>query len=402
MSKKETIEILFQKYIGNQSTAEEVRQLLAYFKSEENKDILKSQIEKYLGTEVSLKSYENLMDGVFKKLTEQIDFQTDIDCETENSPFFRRKIWYKVSVAAAVIFLFSATSYYFLKKKDNKMLSSHNIVLNHSDNDIQPGIENAVLTLDNGSIINLDKVNDGDLIQLENMVISKKNGNIIFRRLNNIKTDKPVYSTVSTLRGNEYHLILEDGTQVWLNAESSIRFPVIFSDKDRRVEVKGEAYFEVAKVASKPFRVNVLANESEIEVLGTHFNVSAYPEDNKVKTTLLEGSVKIKKSMESRILRPGDQAVYDKKNIHVSKNVNIEEVTAWKDGLFVFNNTDIKTILQQMSRWYDVEISLNGRDSFTDGFTGKISKSLPLSKFLQVLELNGVHSKIEGRTVSVW
>jgi ferric-dicitrate binding protein FerR (iron transport regulator) len=198
-------------------------------------------------------------------------------------------------------------------------------------------------------------------------------------------------------------VILADGSKVWLNAASSIHFPSYFTGNERKVEITGEAYFEVAKDAAKPFRVefnNQSGEKGEIEVLGTHFNVNAYPEEEDIKTTLLEGSVKIKRGRNVLMLAPGQQAEVASDNITLKNDVILSQVVAWKDGFFVFNNSDIKIIMRQVARWYDVEVEFEGKIP-SEGFTGKVSRNVPLSKFIKVLELNDVNVKTEGRKIII-
>jgi ferric-dicitrate binding protein FerR (iron transport regulator) len=214
---------------------------------------------------------------------------------------------------------------------------------------------------------------------------------------------KPVYNTITTANGNQYQLILTDGSKVWLNAASSIRFPTSFTGNERKVEITGEVYFEVAKDPIKPFKVDFKNKEgeiNEIEVLGTHFNVNAYADEPDMKTTLLEGSVKIKAANKIQMLTPGQQASITSGGIEVKRNVDIEHVMAWKNGYFLFDNTDIYTLMRQVSRWYNVDVKYEGRIT-EDGFSGKILRDVPLSKFIKVLELNDVKVRTEGREIIV-
>jgi ferric-dicitrate binding protein FerR (iron transport regulator) len=197
---------------------------------------------------------------------------------------------------------------------------------------------------------------------------------------------------------------LADGTKVWLNAASSVRFPVAFTGKERKVEITGEAYFEVAKDKTKPFRVK--ANSSEIEVLGTHFNVNAYDDEASIKTTLLEGKVKISVPVSGRkssykSLFPGEQAEISKDGkIKVKGHADTEEAVAWMNGHFQFKSADIKTVLRQIARWYDVEIEYRGNIDLH--FTGQLTRNENVSKVLNELMLTGeVHFKIDGRKIIV-
>jgi ferric-dicitrate binding protein FerR (iron transport regulator) len=301
--------------------------------------------------------------------------------------------------------------------------------------DRPPGRQNAMLTLSNGTTITLDSAANGNLAQQGNTRVIKLNGQIAYMD-NGGSADKggaaggaaggtsnndaPLLNTISTARGNQYMLVLSDGSKVWLNAASSMRFPTSFSGKERRVEITGEAYFEIADNPSKPFMV--VAGGGEIQVLGTHFNVNAYSDESSVKTTLLEGAIAVRKEQSRLVLSPGQQARFApgaasgqgggngrsaagdqaaKGKITVLKGIDTGLETAWKDGFFWFDNTDIHTLMRQVSRWYDVEVIFNG-DITNDGFTGKVSRNVPLSQFLKVLELNEIHFKVEGKKITVF
>ena len=266
--------------------------------------------------------------------------------------------------------------------------------------DLPPGRNGAVLTLADGHTISLDSAANGRLAQQGNIKVIKLNGQIAYTNNGSAKGDEAVlFNTISTARGNQYQLTLSDGSKVWLNAASSLRFPTTFKGKERRVEVTGEAYFEIAKNPSMPFKVQ--AGGGEIDVLGTHFNVNAYTDEPSVKTTVLEGAVAVKKESALQLLAPGQQAEFSPKGrITLSENVDVTRETAWKDGFFWFNNTDIHTLMRQVSRWYDVEVEFSGNIT-DDGFTGKVSRNVPLSKLLNVLEQYEIHFKIEGKKIIV-
>ncbi|BAV07172.1 FecR family protein [Filimonas lacunae] len=266
--------------------------------------------------------------------------------------------------------------------------------------DVAPGTDGAVLTLADGSTIILDSIKDGSLSRQGNINIVKKDGKISYVSADG-KTLLPAgFNTVGTARGKQFQLVLEDGTRVWLNAASSIRYPVAFADSVREVEITGEAYFDVAKNKQKPFRVK--ANGTSVEVLGTQFNINAYSDEAAINTTLLEGAVRVKKGSSQQLLAPGQQAkVSDKGEIVVQSGVNTSEITAWKNNFFSFNNTDIHTLMRQLSRWYDVEVVLGNYNS-TVMFNGDISRAVNLSTVLKMLELTGeVHFTIEGKTIIV-
>ncbi|MFA4869981.1 MAG: FecR domain-containing protein [Pedobacter sp.] len=264
--------------------------------------------------------------------------------------------------------------------------------------------EHVVLTLSNGKKIILDQAVDGQLTKDDNAVISKvNNGQVIYNlsNLNNENKDgKLVYNTISTPVGKNYQLILADGTKVWLNAMSSLKFPVSFTDKERNVELIGEGYFEVASDKTKPFMV--AAKSMKIQVLGTHFNVSAYPEDNLVEASLVEGAIKADNGTSSLILKPGQQAILRNASGQMKvQGFNSEEVTDWKSGYFIFRNEPIDEIMKKISRWYNIDVKYQGVLT-EEAFGGKYLKSNSLSELLSSLELTGtVKFKIDGRRVTV-
>jgi len=208
------------------------------------------------------------------------------------------------------------------------------------------------------------------------------------------------FNTISTPVGGQYTVVLPDGSKVWLNAASSLKFPTAFTGTERRVELTGEGYFEVAKNKHMPFKVNF--NREEVEVLGTHFNISAYPDEAVTRTTLLEGSVRISKNNIKKILVPGQQAISSMQTggFNIAE-VNTDEAIAWKNGLFLFHNENIRSIMKKIARWYNVDVNYQG--SFTNQeYGGRISQSKNLSEILKNLELTGtIHFKIEGRRVTV-
>jgi len=277
-------------------------------------------------------------------------------------------------------------------------------------NDIKPGGNQAILTLADGTKIVLDKAAEGALARQGNTTVIKlDDGRLAYnmQTVSKIPTTKVLYNTLSTPRGGQYRVTLPDGTLVWLNASSSLRFPTAFTGNDRKVEIKGEAYFEVAKNEAMPFIVT--AENSEIKVLGTHFNVSAYADDKVLKTTLLEGSVEFSVVKQAGSeneattikLQPGQQAQLDETNSLKVVEADTEEATAWKNGYFIFNNEDVGSIMKKITRWYDVKVVYDKNDENMH-FTGNISRAENVSEVLRILELTeAVHFKIEGKTITV-
>jgi transmembrane sensor len=268
---------------------------------------------------------------------------------------------------------------------------------------IIPGSNKAFLTMADGKTITLTNARNGQLATQAGIQINKtKDGMLVYRvaAVNATNTDPDAINIVTTPRGGQYQVVLADGTKVWLNAVSSLRYPVAFNGSTRSVELTGEGYFEVAKNKSKPFIVK--ANGNNIEVLGTHFDISAYSDDKAVTTTLLEGSVRLSKGGVTTMLTPGQQGISVNGSAGINvQDADVEQAIAWKNGLFLFKNTDIRTIMKQASRWYNVDVDY--LDNLKDKeFGGKISKYKDISELMHNLELTGtIHFKIEGRRITV-
>ncbi|MBC9914486.1 FecR family protein [Chitinophaga sp. 22536] len=309
----------------------------------------------------------------------------------------RKKLYF---AAASVVLLFIAISFYRYSSSKDSMQDPETLTESpYFKNDIAPGVNKAILTLSNGRKITLDDSTSGMLADEggARIVKSGKDG-VTYEEGKGAVT--VVNNTVTTPRGSQYRLTLPDGTKVWLNASSSITFPTLFQTRERAVKVSGEAYFEVAKNAAQPFIVSV--GNMQVSVLGTHFNVNAYADENTIRTTLLEGSVKIIETFtqHGRIIVPGEQSRLDKMgNISVEK-VNTEEIIAWKDGFFRFHRTDIATLMRQISRWYNVDVQYEGAPA-KDLFTGTVPRTLPLSELLMVLQHANIRFKIEGNKLTV-
>lgn len=306
----------------------------------------------------------------------------------------RLSLWIKAVAAMLVI----AGGLYLYTKPQHKPAKTNTLV----KNDLPPGTNKAVLTLSNGSKINLNAAGNGVLAKQGNISVEKYDkGKVTYTANNNNAVVKPVFNTITTPKGGQYQVVLPDGTKAWLNAASYITFPTVFEAGKRDVEIGGEVYFEVAKNKEKPFSVTCAGQK--LTVLGTHFNVNAYTEEAVTKTTLLEGSVKISNGADNVVLKPGQQSLItagSENKIQVSSSVDLDEVVAWKNGFFQFNRADIRTIMNQISRWYNVDIEVSGK--LPDGhYRGNISRNVNLSKVLKVMELSGIHFTIERRKIIV-
>jgi ferric-dicitrate binding protein FerR (iron transport regulator) len=331
--------------------------------------------------------------------------------------------WYKkfwLPVAAMLIVSIGAGIYYFLLPQHEKTIPV-SATAPQLQEDALPGTNKAMLTLDNGKTILLDDSQDGVLAKQGGTAVSKQGENLMYNANGNNDKDAPVvFNTLTTPRGGQYKLVLSDGSKVWLNASSSIRYPVSFADEERKVEITGEVYFEISQltaVASKgkaakriPFIVKVNTRGKEgaaIEVLGTHFNVNAYDDEDAISTTLLEGSIKISpsqpngRSLDAVIVKPGEQARLNKNGLlQLVKEANIEETVAWKNGLFMMSSAAIPAVLRQLARWYDVDIIYH--NGIPEGrITGDIPRDMNLSEVLKVMELSGVHFKIDNKKIIV-
>ncbi len=271
--------------------------------------------------------------------------------------------------------------------------------------DVLPGTDKATLTLGDGTTIELDSTSSGALSKGAGYLIRKTGGELIYEELKG-KEARVTYNTIRIPRGGQFRLTLPDGSRVWLNSESSLRYPTVFNETDRVVELKGEGYFEVAKNVSggksRLFKINV--NNSEIvEVLGTSFNIMAYTNEQGIKTTLLEGSVKVDKigTGISQVLKPGQQSVYTANaGFQIRSDINAYDAISWKDGVISYRDADVPAIMRYLERWYDVKVVYEGevpKRSFTGGF----SRNLPLSQALKVLELNNINFRFADRQITV-
>lgn len=302
-----------------------------------------------------------------------------------------KKLWPKRLVAAAILLISCSAALLFY---NNYKSGSANFYAN----DIAPGKNKAILTLADGSKIALDDAAQGQIASQAGIKITKTATGQLVYEINPASNAvaATAYNTISTPAGGQYQVKLPDGTSVWLNAASSLKFPASFGAlKERRVTLSGEGYFEVTRNKHQPFIV--ATDNQEVQVLGTHFNISAYDDDNNTKTTLLEGSVSIN---HNTLLKPGQEAINSGNSIQVDET-DTEEAVAWKNGKFRFSNENIKDLMRKLSRWYDVEIIYDGQMTNKD-FSGSVSRFAHISKILDVLQsTNTVHFKVEGRRVTV-
>jgi transmembrane sensor len=303
--------------------------------------------------------------------------------------------WLKYFTAAALL-LFSAAVFYVRTRSSGQPAIKTELV----KNDVLPGGNKAILTLANGKKIVLDKAENGTIAKQGNISVDKiQDGSLVYQSAADQGTDTGNdYNTISTPKGGEYAVTLPDGSKIWLNAVSSVTFPTTFTGIERKVTITGEVYFEVAKDITRPFLVETKGQT--VRVLGTHFNVNAYEDEHKIKTTLLEGSIKIDADNSSKVLRPGQQAEVSGNRIRIIDGVNTDAVVAWKNGYFIFDNTDLPSLMHQLSRWYGVNIIYSG-DPGEHEFVGEIKRKTNLSNVLKILAVSGVRFKIENANLYI-
>lgn len=380
--RKKEFQKLVYKYLQGKATPEEKAFIEKYYQHFDRRERITASM--------SAREKEALENRLLQKITGSIK-------EREAIPLHKR--YFFRAAAAAILLLGGIGSYLLFVRPPSKPEQTVSIP---AANDVKPpGTNRAVITLANGQTIYLDSAANGSLTTQENVQLVKlADGQIAYRG----SARETVYNTLTNPKSSKViDITLADGSRVWLNAGSSLVFPVAFTGKERKVSVSGEAYFEVAHNAAKPFKVR--KGETEITVLGTRFNVNAYDDGDALRVTLLEGSVKVAKGPSFSILRPGQQGVLPTEQgetaINVVNTANLEEIMAWKNGFFLFENADIETVMLQLSRWYDVEVVFKSRKAY-DPLYVKIPRDTKLSDVLKALVISGsARLDIEGGKIIV-
>lgn len=372
---------MFRKYVEGTASPEEKRMVeTLYNHSEKDPDVIDSY------TEQEKKALEFRMETYLKN---HIQAETPTIPLTGWSRWKQHISWRNIAAASVLIACLGGGYYYFGKTTQPIPIAQI------TPHDLTPGGDHATLTLSDGSQIRLDNASNGILAKQGEMMIHKVEQGLVAYSGKGLFAENQ-FNTITAPTGGKYSVVLPDGSRAWLNAESSIRFPTVFAKNERKVSIAGEVYFEITPDKQKPFLVDVQGIQS-IKVLGTHFNVNAYRDEATITTTLLEGSVMVssvhKKDKKVR-LKPGDQASLSGKGIQVENDVNTERVIAWKNGFFQFEKANIKTVMRQLSRWYNVDVAYEGMASDRT-FSGKINRSVNASEVLEILQFTGVNFRIE-------
>lgn len=390
--------ILLDKYLTDALTPAEEQVFFALLELAPNQEILRQAIDARAegkdyseGRPLGTSDYEGLerairAQGAVRASAAQASGETPAQTSRV------RPLYPRFAAAAAAVILLLGAGAFWISRKSPTIAPHLQTALVH------PATDKAILQLGNGGTIVLDSAHNGVLASQGGVrVIKTDSGQLTYEGT----TDAVVYNQISTPRGGQYQLVLPDGSKVWLNAASSVRFPTAFTGGQRIVSITGEAYFEIAPDKTKPFSVR--AGGVTVEVLGTHFDVMAYADEAATKTTLLEGSVRVRKGSANRLLSPGQQALAEtgpNAAVLFVQTVDTAQAVAWKNGLFEFDHLDLGTIMRQISRWYDVDVRYEGVDSAAR-FDGGISRKLDLPDVLHLLEGSGIRFKLENRTLTV-
>lgn len=373
------IQILVEKYMDGLATPEEEAELMDWYRASNEKEI------EWPATDAG----------------EREALRLEMLAVIQNKTFQRKRsvhYWPRIAAAVAVLICLSVGGYFLIHRQPNVPEK----MARNLPEDIHPGTNGAILTLSGGQKVILGRKQIGMIATQGQAALQKQNDSLLVyedRRGAGEPAHEISYNTLETSRGHQFQVVLPDGTKVWLNAASSLKYPTAFIGKTRTVELKGEAYFEVVHHEDQPFRV--ITSHQMVEVIGTHFDINAYPDDPVVKTTLLKGAVKVtlKHNQQSRLLHSGEQAVAGRQ-IKVKK-VDASAAVAWKNGQFIFRNESVSSIMRQIARWYNVEIVY--KDDISDkSVWGTVSRYAEVSEVLNMIELTGVvHFKIEGHKILV-
>ncbi len=372
----------FQHWLLNEATDEERQALAAVHES------------LLMAADKELVYDKELAAGIFQKLQflrDSITQEGFIGQEQQMVvPISSRRSYRWLAAASLLVILGAGTILFFRTQKKSPAVAVAQ--------SLAPGGNRAMLTLANGQQIILDSAANGQVANAGGVQVVKLDSGLIAYQGSGSIVE---YNKLSVPRGGQFRLTLPDGTKVWLNAASSLRYPTAFTGNDRTVELEGEGYFEVAQKAAQPFMVK--AGQVDVQVLGTSFNIMAYHDETAIRTTVLTGAVKVRAGVADAVVTPGVQASLagQQKDFTIS-HPDLEEVVAWKEGKFSFGKTNIKSIMRQMARWYDMTVTYEGNVDSVQ-FEGILSRKESAAQLLDAIAATGeVHFKIEGNNVTVY
>lgn len=381
----EYYEKLLQKYLDGQCSITESEELYAWLQSSSSHRSLLTTMQREfeqamnahheIPAEVSDRIEKRLLEGITRKKTVKL-------------------YYWRWAAAAAIVLLLAGVYFVNTSTPRTSPIAADQSINNEAD--VAPGTNKAILTLANGDNVTLDSAGN-QVIKQGKTLVRQRNGQLQYAANDN--GDAVVYNTLTVPRGGQFNIVLPDGSHVWLNAASSLKYPTAFNGAQRIVEMQGQGYFEVAKNTKQPFLVRV--NNMEVQVLGTSFDIMAYTDEKSVNTTLITGAVNIHQGSIQQRLQPGQQAVLDPATGAITvRSADVDQVIAWKTGFFEFDNARLTDIMRQVSRWYDIDVSYNQAVD-TRLFGGRISRNLPLSDMLHMLEANGPKFLLTGRKLIV-
>lgn len=393
--KEQRLEELFTKYLNERLTDTEEKELFQLWL---NPSLENSRV----------KIMENLYDGLpadkdMSGADAEMIFQQIIQSQSSESPRLmfgkRRNIWGWLTVAASILVVVGLVSYLFSSRKEIPIQQTAKA--DQATDRVAPETNRAMIKLGNGETIYLDSAANGSLtVQGSIKVVKLEDGKIAYEETGSPSEEKISYNTLFNPRGSRViDITLSDGSRVWLNSGSSVTYPIVFAGNERQVSVDGEAYFEIAHDASKPFFVR--KGNTEVKVLGTNFNVNAYNDEADIRVTLLQGSVQVTNSQSAAVIKPGDQAIVKLDKIAVAGNVDLEQVMSWKEGYFRMKGTDLAFLMRQIARWYDIEVVYKSKVPEAR-FGGIISREVSLLDVLMALEQYGIDARMENGKIVVY
>lgn len=390
------LEYLFHAYFSKTASASEKEELMRLLLLDENSEQL---------DELLAQAWQRLQstDAFFTEAQGEQLFTQTMKQATKATAQLRIQQW-RWLAAAAILLVFAAGAWLWLNQhRSATPIPAPQTMVASVPQDVAPGSNKATLTLADGSAITLDEAQKGVLAQQgTTRVMHTGDGTLAYQPAAHDQAAPVLYNTLSIPRGGQYKLVLPDGTKVWMNSSSSLRFPAAFTGKERRIELTGEAYFEVTHDAAHPFTITVgwAGSRFNVDVLGTHVNVMAYEDEGNAHTTLLEGRVKVSGAGSAQVLSPGEQARISKNNHTAVSQADTDEVMAWKNGDFLFTGYGVEQIMRQLSRWYDVDVVYEGK--VPDGhFSGIVNRNNNISQVLKILEAGGVRFAIDGKKIIV-